>query len=136
MIILTPGANDCVFTFDEMIVSPYDSLLNPYYLWKINNALTGEEVLFTIPGAGDYSPNPERYNQFTINIATSSAGTYDPYLGYLAFTASGYGGYGYDGLSQWSYDAFICEGPIPMSGTISLPATYSHVESGRIIMTL
>lgn len=136
MIILTPGANDCVFTFNEMVYSPYDSLLNPYYLWKINNALTGQEVLFTIDSASDLSLDTERYNEFTINIATSSTGTYNPYLGYLAFTASGYGSYGYDGLSQWSYDAFICQGPIPTSGTISLPATYSLVETGRIIMTL
>jgi hypothetical protein len=130
MIILKEGINTAVFTFNERIVNPYN---DPYFLWRITNALTSEEILFT--NNIEMSANPERFNAFSIEILTAATASEDLNHSILAFTASGLGSYGYDGLSQWKYDAWICQGPMPQTGTVSFPAVYSHVESGRMIMT-
>lgn len=130
MIILKEGCNNPVFTFSERIETPYS---NQYFLWKINNALTDEEILFT--NQFDTSSNPERYNRFQICVFTTNQ-QQDLNSSVLVFTQSGQGGYGADTLSQWTYDAYVCEGPMPTSGTVSFPATFSFVESGRIIMEL
>lgn len=130
MIILKQGCNMPVFTFNERISTPYS---NQYFLWKIKNALTEEEILFT--NNFDFSPDTERYNRFQICVFTGTEQE-DLNNSILCFTASGLGGYGYDALSQWSYEAYVCEGPMPATGSISLPATHSFVESGRIIMDL
>ena len=131
MIILNQGVNYAVFTFTENIPVPYT---DQYFLWKINNALTNEEILFT--NNVDSSANPDRFNRFAIEIQTATASVQDLNNSVLAFTASGQGGYGADELSQWSYSAYACEGPMPTSGTVSFPATYSLVENGRIIVEL
>jgi hypothetical protein len=131
MIILKEGVNYSVFTFNERIVTPYN---DQYFLWKITNSLTSEEILFT--NNVDSSANPDRFNQFAIQVGTATSSTQDLNQSVLAFTASGQGGYGADTLSQWTYSAYACEGPMPTSGTVSFPATYSLVETGRIIMDL
>lgn len=130
MIILKEGTNTAVFTFNESISTAFSE---PYYLWKIVNALTQEEILFT--NNIEMSANPNRFNAFSIEILTAATASEDLNHSVLAFTASGLGSYGYDGLSQWSYDAYLCQGPMPETGTVSFPAVYSHVESGRMIMT-
>lgn len=131
MIILKEGVNYPVFTFNENIPVPYT---DQYFLWKITNSLTQEEILFT--NNIESSANPDRFNAFCIQIETGTASVEDLNHSILAFTASGQGGYGYDGLSQWTYEAYACQGPMPESGTISFPAIFSAVENGRIIMTL
>jgi hypothetical protein len=130
MIILKEGVNYAVFTFNESGITYNDQ----YYLWKITNSLTQEEILFT--NNIDSSANPDRFNKFAIQIGVTASSTEDLNQSVLAFTASGQGGYGYDGLSQWTYDAYVCEGPMPTTGTVSFPATFSFVESGRIIMSI
>jgi hypothetical protein len=130
MIILKEGVNYAVFTFNESGITYNDQ----YYLWKITNSLTQKEILFT--NNIDSSANPDRFNQFAIQIGVTASSTEDLNQSVLAFTASGQGGYGYDGLSQWTYDAYVCEGPMPTTGTVSFPATFSFVESGRIIMSI
>jgi hypothetical protein len=131
MIILKEGVNYSVFTFNERIVTPYN---DQYFLWKITNSLTSEEILFT--NNVDSSASPDRFNQFAIQIGITASSYEDLNQSVLAFTASGQGGYGYDSLSQWTYDAYACEGPMPTTGTVSFPATFSFVESGRILMSL
>jgi hypothetical protein len=130
MIILKEGINTPVFTFNESISTAFTE---PYFLWKIVNALTQEEILFT--NNIEMSANPNRFNAFSIEILTAATASEDLNHSILAFTASGLGSYGYDGLSQWSYDAYLCQGPMPETGTVDFPAVYSHVESGRMIMT-
>jgi hypothetical protein len=131
MIILKEGVNYAVFTFNENIPVPYT---DQYFLWKITNSLTQEEILFT--NNVDSSANGDRFNQFAIQIGITASSYEDLNQSVLAFTASGQGGFGYDSLSQWTYDAYVCEGPMPTTGTVSFPATFSFVESGRIIMSL
>lgn len=130
MIILKEGVNYAVFTFNESGITYNDQ----YYLWKITNSLTQEEILFT--NNIDSSANPDRFNKFAIQIGVTASSPEDLNQSVLAFTASGQGGYGYDGLSQWTYLAYVCEGPMPTTGTVSFPATFSFVESGRIIMSI
>lgn len=130
MIILKAGTNFPVFTFNERVVTP---LPDAYYLWRITNSLTSEEIMFT--NDIDTSSNTDRFNRFSFTVGVNPTDVEDLNHSILAFTASGLGSYGYDGLSQWKYDAWICQGPMPQTGTVSFPATFSYVESGRMIMT-
>jgi len=131
MIILKPGLNSSVFTLNEKYdfytpsVSAYPDL---YFLFKIKNQLTQDEILFT--SDQDISPSPERYNEFVISVTTSNV--YDPHIAEVEFF-----GPNEDYLSQWSYEVWGCPGPMPLSGTISLPegGTYppALLEEGRLL---
>ena len=133
MIILKPGLNSSVFTLNEKYdfytpsVSAYPDL---YFLFRIKNQLTQEELYFTKNGNQDISPSPERYNEFIISVTTSN--TFDPHIGEIGLTGSNE-----DYLSQWSYEVWGCSGPMPLSGTVSLPTggTYSPalLEEGRML---
>ena len=132
MIILKPGSNMPVFTLNEKFgffspsVETYPDL---YYFFKLTNDLTQNEILFTTNQ--DQSLTPERYNQFMITIYSGTQST-DPYNAVIGLT-----GPNEDYLSQWQYEIWACSGPMPLSGTISLPTggTYSpaKLESGRAL---
>lgn len=54
-----------IFTLTENV-----SLNDPYYLFVFTHILTKQQVKFIKAGGADESSYPERYNQFTINMAT------------------------------------------------------------------
>jgi hypothetical protein len=87
-------------------------------------------LCFTKNGNQDISLSPQRYNEFIISVTTSN--TFDPHIGEIGLTGSNE-----DYLSQWSYEVWGCPGPMPLSGTVSLPigGTYTPalLEEGRML---
>ena len=134
MIILKPGLNSCVFTLNEKFdfyTPSVGSYPDPYYYFKLTNDLTGNTIEFT--SAND-NGDGVRYNDFFIDINNPFYGTY-PYIpnyGCISMTGSND-----DLLSQWQYEVWGCSGPMPDTGTVSLPTggTYSPalLESGRAL---
>lgn len=132
MITLETGPNMPVFTLNEKFdffspsVGTYPDL---YYCFKITNDFTQNEIYFT--SDQDQSLSPQRYNQFMINVETGTASV-DPYTAVIGLT-----GPNNDALSQWQYEVWACSGPMPLTGTISIPfgASYSPalVEAGRML---
>lgn len=136
MIILKPGLNSCVFTLTEKFdfynpsVGSYPDL---YYYFRLINSLTQYEIDFTIDSQNDFGDGI-RYNAFHIDINNPLYGTY-PYT--ENFGCIGLTGPNEDYLSQWQYEVWACSGPMPDTGTVSLPTggTFSPalLESGRAL---
>ena len=65
-------------------------------------------------------------------IDTNGTASIDPYNASIAVTGSNY-----DYKSQWEYEVWACAGPMPLTGTISLPtgASYSpaKLERGKML---
>jgi hypothetical protein len=132
MIIIKPGINSCVFTLNEKFdfFNPSPSLYpDLYYFFRLTNSLNGSEVVFT--SNKDDSLYPNRYNQFDITVAIGTQST-DPHNAIIGLT-----GPNEDYLSQWTYEVWACSGPMPLSGTISLPISGSYspvlIEGGRAL---
>ena len=65
MIYLNPGTNSVIVTLYEKCIN----ILNPYFLWQIENKTTKEVTFFY---QNDSSDVPWYYNSFTFSIATQS----------------------------------------------------------------
>jgi hypothetical protein len=65
MIYLNPGTNSVIVTLYEKCIN----ILNPYFLWQIENKTTKEVTFFY---QNDSSDVPWYYNSFTISVATSA----------------------------------------------------------------
>jgi hypothetical protein len=134
MITLKPGTNMPVFTLNEkfdFFSPPVGTYPDLYFCFKITNDLTQDVIYFT--SDQDQSLSPQRYNQFMVNVETGTASV-DPHIAVIGLT-----GPNNDSLSQWQYQVWACSGPMPLTGTISLPegGTYSPalVESGRMLFS-
>jgi hypothetical protein len=136
MITMNPGINACYFTlndrYDEYTPAPstYPDL---YFVFKIENRLNGNEILFTQDKNQDLGDGT-RYNKFLISVTCSATASVDPNAGFIAIA-----GENEDYLAQWNYEVFACSGPMPLSGTVSIPdnPTYPSVivEAGRMLFT-
>ena len=136
MITIKPGINACYFTlndrFTEYAPSPsaYPDL---YFVFRIQNRLTESEILFTQDANQDLGDGT-RYNKFLISVTCSATASVDPNSGSIALT-----GANEDYLSQWNYEVFACAGPMPLSGTVSIPTNPTYpsvvVETGRMLFT-
>lgn len=142
MIMLKPGTNQAVLTLTEKFgfytpsVSTYTDL---FYYFRIENEMNQSVIDFSKTALQD-TGDARRYNQFAISVthsATASAGTnltwnrtWDIHLF----------GQNDDLGSGWNYTVWACQGPVPVSGTISLPSmTQSNppvvLETGRVRFT-
>jgi hypothetical protein len=65
MIYLNPGTNSVIVTLYEKCIN----ILNPYFLWQIENKTTKEVTFFY---QNDSSDVPWYYNSFTISVATAA----------------------------------------------------------------
>ena len=136
MITMKPGINACYFTLNDRFVeytpspSAYPDL---YFVFRIQNRLTENEILFTQDTSQDLGDGT-RYNKFLISVTCSAAASIDPNNGSIALA-----GQNEDYLAQWNYEVFACSGPMPLSGTVSIPdnPTYPSVivETGRMLFT-
>lgn len=136
MITMNPGINACYFTLNERFgeYSPAPSTYpNLYFVFRIENRLTGNEILFSQDSNQDFG-NGTRYNKFLISVTCSASASIDPNIGSIAIA-----GENEDYLAQWNYEVWACAGPMPLSGTVSVPnnPTYPSaiVEEGRMLFT-
>lgn len=131
MIVLKPGTNYVSFTLVEKYdfytpsVSSYPDL---YFTFKIKNELNENEIYFT--SNFDISLLPNRLNTFNIKVETSPTASVDPYNAEIILS-----GLNEDYLSQWNYEVWGCQGPMPTSGTISITGTASLLETGKMLFT-
>jgi hypothetical protein len=65
MIYLNPGTNSVIVTLYEKCIN----ILNPYFLWQIENKTTKEVTFFY---QNDSSDVPWYYNSFTFSVATAA----------------------------------------------------------------
>jgi hypothetical protein len=142
MIMLKPGTTDAVFTLNEKFgffspsVYTYTDL---FFYFRFENELNYSVIDFSKTSLLDLGDGT-RYNKFAISStfsATASAGTnetwdrtYDIHLF----------GENNDLGSGWNYTIWACQGPVPLSGTISLPSMTQStppviVETGRVRFT-
>lgn len=141
MITLKPGLNtDVVFTLNEKFdfytpsVASYN---NKFYYLRITNKLNGQGIDFALPSSADVG-NGTRYNKFQITVtasATASIGANGDWVnpGYNLWLY----GQNNDFPSQWDYEVWGCNGPMPTSGNIYFPSLTSAqpprlLETGRL----
>jgi len=136
MITMKPGINACCFTLNERFgeYSPSPSAYpDLYFLFRIENRLNGNEILFTQDSNQDLGDGA-RYNKFLISVTCSATASVDPNSGFIAIA-----GENEDYLAQWNYEVYACSGPMPLTGTVSIPDNPSYppvvVESGRMLFT-
>lgn len=139
MITLKPGINtEIVFTLKEKYdfytpsVATYNDL---FYYFRITNKLSGKEIDFALTAAVDVSPAQNRYNEFVITVTASATASTDANQNWIN---PGYNiwlyGENNDFPSQWNYEVWGCEGPMPTTGAISFPTgTASILENGRLL---
>ena len=142
MVILNTGINEAVFTLNEKFgfyspsVSSYTDL---FYYFRIENELNHSVIDFSKTALQD-TGDGGRFNRFVVSVthsATASAGTNETWDRLYDIHLFGQN----DDLgSGWNYTVWGCQGPIPLSGTISLPSMTQStppviLETGRVRFT-
>ena len=96
-----------------------------YYVFKLNNDLTREELLFIPQGGLPYGSWPERANNFDFNLGLENFDTGlidDPVNGYLPNLEEG----------QWNYEIYSEYGTLPTTNPVTLGSGARLCESGRL----
>lgn len=96
-----------------------------YYVFKLNNDLTKEEILFIPSGDLPYGPWPERANNFDFSLGRVNFDTQlidDRVNGFLPNLE----------LGQWNYEIYSETGTVPTTNPVTLGTWARLCESGRL----
>lgn len=115
-------ANSVEVTTQEKVVGT-----PTYYVFRITNKLTNNEILFIPQALLPYGPWPERYNIFDFSLGITNFDTGlidDPVNGFLENLEEG----------QWIYEIYSESGTPPTTNPVSIGSFARLCESGRLLI--